>query len=231
MPARELTLEEQLKAMPPRPDWPDTAEPWMGGDVPRIVAAQIAWDKKREELMAAIRKRDAAKLFDPGPDESGRFSPSPFHTRGHVVEVAPQKLRVSKDSAFPKRIATQRMIDRYFRAGHIDPKEWKAADSLWQLWCRAGLNTRVTAAYEGFVAVAANRDGPFAAKSESAQLYLAAMSAVPYRSRGCIIHVVVCDWSASSWARGRGYGRSDSERVGMERLRAGIAGLIRFFGY
>lgn len=226
---RELTLEEQLAEL--EENRPPGMTPKMDGGYWGPSPELADYVRKHTALMRAIRERDAKLLADPGPDEGGRYSPTPASSRGHVVEVAPQKMRVSKDSAFPKRIATQRMIDRYFRANHINAKEWKAADSLWQLWCRAGLNTRVTAAYEGFIAEAANNDGPFAARSEAAQTYLAAMSAVPYRCRGVVIHVVVCDWSASSWAVMRGKGRSDSEWYGLDRLRAGIAGLIGFFRY
>jgi hypothetical protein len=71
------------------------------------------------------------RLVDPGPDEGGRFSPSPYLLQhGHSVEVAPQELRITKDSSFPKRITTQRMIDRYRVHGHITLVQWKAADIL-----------------------------------------------------------------------------------------------------
>lgn len=228
---RELTLEEQLAELDAN-EVPGTAlSDGMGG----VIAPdreRVEWAAKRAAVVKAIRQRDAKLLADPGPDEGGRYSPTPASSRGHVVEVAPQKMRVSKDSAFPKRIATQRMIDRYLRAHHITPAEWKAADRLWQLWCMAGLNSRVTATYSPNAGGGSgSRAAPFEAKSSAAQEYLLAMNAVPYHSRGCVIAVVVCDWSASSWARGRGLGQRDSERVGMERLRAGIAGLVRFFGY
>lgn len=228
---RELSLEEQLAELDASEAPGATVRDIVGSlNVPP--AERTAWARKRRALLDAIRQRDAKALADPGPDEGGRYSPTPASTRGHVVEIAPQKLRLSKDSAFPKRIATQRMIDRYFRAGHIDAREWKAADRLWQLWCMAGLESRVTATYSPVTGGGSGqRSAPFEAKSSAAQEYLTAMAAVPYRSRGCVTAVVVCDWSASSWARGRGYRRNDSERVGLVRLRAGIAGLLGFFGY
>lgn len=189
--------------------------------------------------MGRRRKSRSAKgkglrLVDPGPDEGGRYSPSPYALQhGHMVETAPKSLgsELPKDSAFPKRIATQRMIDRYFRAGHIEARQWKAADALWQLWCAAGLEASVVSRYSGMSGKGSSYTAPFEGRADSAAQYLAAMSAVPYRCRGCVIHVVVTDWPASDWARGRGLRGRDSESHGMERLRAGLSALALHFGY
>ena len=49
-----LTLEQQLAAMPPRPTWPEIAEPWMGPHVQPLVASQLEWDRRRADLGTAI---------------------------------------------------------------------------------------------------------------------------------------------------------------------------------
>jgi len=179
------------------------------------------------------KHRSRGRLRDPGPDQSGNYDVSPYAARGHVIEVAPKDLRSNPNSqAFPKRIATQRMIDRYFRAGHIDEREWKAATSLWELWCDAGLEAKVTSGYEPVTTNGqASQDHKIAKRVDGAREFVDAIDDVPYRSRGVVNAVVVLDWSASQWAAGRGLGRSDSERLGMMRLRAGLSALADAWGY
>jgi len=175
----------------------------------------------------------AQRLKDPGPDPAGNYDVSPYAARGHLVEVAPKDLRSNPNSAaFPRRIATQRMVDRYFRAGRIEEREWRAATALWGLWCDAGLEAKVTSGYEPVTTNGqASQDHKIAKRVDGAMGFVDAMAVVPYRSRGVVNAVVVLDWSASQWAAGRGLGRSDSERLGMRRLRAGLSALAASWGY
>ena len=173
------------------------------------------------------------RLRDPGPDEGGRFSPSPYALQhGHVVEVAPQELRITKDSSFPKRITTQRIIDRYRVHGHIDVREWQAANALWRLWCEAGREAKVASGYDPVVVSSSpSTDGMVAKRIDAAFQFVVVMAVVPYRSMGCVRAVVIEDWPASQWAHGRGYRGRDSERLGLARLRPGLSALADYFGY
>jgi hypothetical protein len=189
--------------------------------------------RSRKSKSAACIDKKRRRLQDPGPDEGGRFSPSPYALQhGHVVEVAPQELRITKDSSFPKRITTQRVIDRYRSQGHITLREWRAANYLWQLWCESGSNARLASAYDPvMVSSSPNLDGMIAKRVDAAAMFLDVIRCVPYRSTGCVRAVVIEDWSASQWARGRGYSRHDSEHHGLTRLRPGLSALADHLGY
>lgn len=179
-------------------------------------------------------KAKAMRMVDTGPDEGGRWSPSPWLLQhGHVVETAPKDLggELPKDSAFPKRIATQRMIDRYRTHGHITPVQWAAASRLWELFHGAGWNPRITSGYSGKVDNETTHGAQLSHRIEAAELYLKAMMAVPYRAKGVVIHVVIIDAAASDWARVRGHSARDSARHGMDRLRAGLSALAKHFAY
>lgn len=180
-------------------------------------------------------KAKAMRMVDTGPDEGGRWSPSPWLLQhGHVVETAPKDLggELPKDSAFPKRIATQRMIDRYRTHGHIDLREWRAANHLWTLWHEAGLNARLASGYDPvMVQSSKSTDGLVAKKVDAATMFVSVMAGVPYRSAGVVRAVVIEDWSASQWANGRGFVGRDSERHGLARLRPGLQALARILGY
>lgn len=177
--------------------------------------------------------REPKRLVDPGPDEGGRYSPSPFLLQhGHKVEAAPQELRTSKDSSFPKRITTQRVIDRYKAQGHITPAEWNAANFLWSTWMQAGASAKITASYDPVVvSLTPSPDNMLARKVDAAALMVSMLADVPYRSRGCVRAVVIDDMTAADWARCRGYRGHDSERVGLARLRAGLQALVAIFAY
>ena len=189
--------------------------------------------KRRKQRGKARRVGVATtRLVDPGPDEGGRWSPSPYRLQhGHEVEVAPQQLRTSKDSSFPKRIATQRMIDRYHRHQLITHAQWKAADTLWQLWDAAGFNPRIIGGYAEYVSKSAQHEGQLSHRIEAADRYLIAMRRVPLRAKGCVTHVVITDAPASDWARIRGYNQRESKRRGLHRLRQGLTALATHFGY
>lgn len=225
-----LTLEQQIEVMPARPTL-DPVEPWMDA---AGAEAQVAWDRRRAELLKAISHRDAKKLRDPGRDGSGNYSPSPYAARGHDVEIAPKSLgkELPKEASFPKRITTQRMIDRYKARSQVTLRQWRAANTLWEWWNAMGLEQRVAAGYE-IVTVhsSPSKDGLIAKKLDAATCWTEAMQAVPYRSRGVVRAVVVEDQSAGAWAHQRGVRRDDSGRVGMGRLRAGLQALAEHLKY
>lgn len=229
-----LTLEQQLGAMPHRPTFPVIAEPWMGDHVGPTIVSQVEWDRRRSELLDAIKRRDAKRLRDPGKDASGNFDVSPYAARGHQVAVAQKKLgaELPKDGSFPKRIETQRMIDRYKIRSQITLKQFRAAEFLLEAWQASGLEPSMVANYDP-VNVSGNstKDALIAKRVDAATTWVALIDMVPYRSRGVVRAVVVEDLSAGEWALARGYRRDDSGRIGMGRLRSGLSALVVHLGY
>lgn len=226
-----LTLEQKITALGPRPTL-DAVEPWMdrAGS-----SAQITWDNQVADLQRQIRERDAAaaRIVDPGR-VAGKFSPSPYATRGHRVEVAPKKLdkTLPKDSDFPKRVTTQRVVDRLERRGTISHAEHRAAEKLWEWWNLAMTGDRLVAAYEPVtVHTSPNSDRLVAKRMEAAEEYLALMGMVPYRCRGVVTHVVINDWDLSTWGRDRGFSSSHSTRRGGRLLSQGLSALARKLCY
>lgn len=233
---RELSLEEQLREHDANEVRGDPVRfKGIGGDEGHLIIPndlRVEWARKRAEIVARIRKRDSIAMADPGKNASGHFDVPPYVARGHLVDTAPRDLRASPDSQFPKRIATQRVIDRYRAHGHISEREWKAANFLWSLWCEAGSNARMASAYDPvMVSSSPDMGGTVAKRLDAAAQFVALMAKVPYRSAGCVRAVVIEDWSASQWARGRGYTRHDSEAHGLKRLRPGLSALADSFGY
>lgn len=186
--------------------------------------------RKRKSRRA---KKVARRLREIGPDASGRFDVNPYTARGHVVEVAPQELRVTKDSGYPKRVTTQRIIDRYHVRGHIDDREWKAADTLWRVWCESGLEAKVTSGYEPVTTHGlASQDAKIAKRLDAVIAFTVLLGdAVPYHSRGVVKAVVIDELSAAAWAKVRGFRHRDSERHGLDRLRSGLQALAAYLGY
>lgn len=185
--------------------------------------------KRRSRRAKAIER-----LRDSGPDASGNFGVNPYAARGHVVETAPKELRSNADSSqFPKRIITQRVIDRYRAHGHITHAEWQAANALWEIWCASGLEAKVISGYEPVTTHGqANQDGKIAKRVDAVTALTVLMGdAIPYRCRGVVRAVVIEDRSASDWAKTRGKGDRDSERHGLARLRPGLQALAHVLGY
>lgn len=202
---------------------------YAGSDDPE----RMAWARKRVELVDKIRKRDAKAMRDPGRDASGNYSPSPYAARGHKVEIAPKDLgkELPKDSQFPKRIATQRVIDRYRAHGHIDEAEWAAADKLWRLWMESGAEFRVTGGYDPiFVQSSQSIDHIMAKRVDAADMLNEIWANLPWRSRGCVRAVVIEDIPAADWSRAKGYGVNQSKTHGLNRLRLGLQALVDLFG-
>jgi len=224
------TLEEQLKAMPPRPKL-DAREPWMDA---AGVEAQIAWDRQRRGLLVAIFRRDNKLARDPGADASGNFAPSPYATRGHDVEIAPKTLgkELSKDASYPKMVATQRVIDRYKARSQITFKQFRAAEFLLRAWQASGLEPSMAANYDPVqIPGSTTVDARIAKRVDGATAWVDLMAAVPYHSRGVVRAVVIEDRTAGEWARQRGIRQDDSGRVGMGRLRAGLSALVDYLRY
>ncbi len=232
-PSLEAQLEAHDEAAPEAPTY---GGPWLGSsedvklDVPS--ADRMAWARRRLELTDAIRQRDAKALEDPGADASGNYSPAPSSARGHTVERAHREARKSQGSQFPKRITTQRVIDRYRAQGHITPAEWRAASFLWDAWVRAGAGARLASGYDPVVVSSSSSPGALLARQmDAAALVVSMLADVPYRSRGCVRAVVIEDLTAAEWARGRGFRHHDSEHHGLARLRAGLQALVAIFSY
>lgn len=224
------TLEEQMKAMPPRPRL-DAREPWMDA---AGAEAQVAWDRHRRELLRAIAHRDAKKLRDPGSDASGNFAPSPYAVRGHDVEVAPKALgeELPKDASYPKMVATQRVIDRYKARSQISLKQFRAAELLLRAWMDSGLEPSMVANYDPVqIPGSTTVDARISKRVDGTMAWLELLDAVPYHSRGVVRAVVIEDRTAGEWARQRGVRRDDSGRVGMGRLRAGLSALVDHLRY
>jgi hypothetical protein len=182
---------------------------------------------------ARVAAKRAERLRNTGPDASGNFGVNPWSARGHVVEVAPKELRDNPNSQqFPKRIATQRMIDRYFAHGHISQAEHRAADAMWQAWVNAGLEARVCAGYDpDAVQGGGSTDGIVAARIDGAFTMGAYLGCVPARCRGVVRAVVIEDISASDWARKWGYSGRASKRHGLARLSQGLSALAQHLGH
>lgn len=223
-----LTLEQQLEALGKRPRL-DPREPWMDY---YGAQAQVEWDKRTRELREAIKYRDAKRLRDPGPDVSGNYDVSPFMlAKGHKAEVVDRELRTGPDTSFPRRIATQRMIDRYMAHGHIDGDEWLAADKLWRLFVESGARFSDTANYSPiFIESTTDIDAIIAEKLDAATLLNGIWRELPWRSKGCVRAVVIEDRPASDWSQAAGYSVRQSKNHGMTRLRHGLQRLVELFG-
>lgn len=235
---RELSLEEQLRVLddnaPPGPLMFDGPS---GLELATPSAERMEYVRKRADIVARLRKREAKALADPGRDEGGRMSPSPYALQhGHRVETAPKSLgkELPKDGAFPKRIVTQRVIDRYKAHKHITGREWLAADRLLQTWHEARVTPTTTALYSpthGVINKMPSSDEKIARHMEAAVTMVEIWEAgVPWRCRGCVQAVVIDDMSAADWARKRGYGQNQSKTHGLARLRQGLQALADYFG-
>lgn len=188
--------------------------------------------KPRLTKFARLAAKRAERLRNVGPDASGNYGVNPYAARGHVVEVAPKELRDNPNSQqFPKRIVTQRIIDRYLAHGHISHAEHSAADVMWRAWCDAGLEARVCSGYDpDTVSGGASTDGLVAARIDGAFTMKTFLDLVPTRCRGVVRKVVIEDIPASAWAQQWGYSGRASERHGLARLTQGLSALAQHLG-
>lgn len=189
--------------------------------------------KPKGTKFARLAAKRAERLRNVGPDASGNYGVNPYAARGHVVEIAPKELRDNPNSQqFPKRIATQRMIDRYLAHGHISQAEHRAADGMWQAWVNAGLEARVCAGYDpDTVSGGGSTDGVVAVRVDGAIKLVGLLKVIPARCRGVVRAVVIEDISASDWARERGYGDRASKGHGLARLTQGLRALAQHLGH
>lgn len=189
--------------------------------------------KPKATKFARLAAKRAERLRNVGPDASGNYGVNPYAARGHIVETASKEIDkiLPPHSQFPKRIATQRMIDRYLAHGHISDAEWKAADLLWRTWCDAGLEPRMCAGYDpDAVSGGGSTDGIVAARIDGADAMVGILALVPVRCRGVVRAVVIEDVSASAWARKWGYAHRASEVHGLARLNQGLRALAQHLG-
>lgn len=190
--------------------------------------------KPKATKFARLAAKRAERLRNVGPDASGNYGVNPWAARGHIVEVAPKELRDNPNSQqFPKRIATQRMIDRYLAHGHISQAEWSAAAILWQAWMTSGLEPAIIAGYDRDRLSGHRRvsmDGLVSSRIDGAAAIVDIMGLIPVRCRGVVRAVVVEDIAASAWARKWGYSGRASERHGLARLTQGLSALAQHLG-
>jgi len=236
-----LTLEGQYTALGMRPvgameplqRWFAT-EPWMGGFISAAAFRQVEWDRRARELREAIRRRDAKRARDPGPDVSGRFDVNPFLVaKGHKVEVAPKHLRSDPDSqSFPKRMTTQRVIDRLKARGTISHREWMAGTVLWERWSQAVTGDRLVSAYEFITTYGSpNIDRLVEKRLDAAMVYLDCMALIPVRFRGVVMHVVVDDLDLSAWGVKTAKSERSRRRRAAKLLTRGLSALAKGLGY
>ncbi len=188
--------------------------------------------KPKATKFVRLAAKRAERLRNVGPDASGNYGVNPYAARGHLVEIAPKELRDNPNSQqFPKRISTQRMIDRYLAHGHISQAEHQAADAMWRAWCDSGLEARVCSGYDpDTVSGGASTDALVAARIDGASTIVGYLDVVPTRCRGVVRAVVIEDISASDWARKWGYGGKASKEHGLTRLSQGLRALAQHLG-
>lgn len=235
----ERSLEEQLREHdadevpgdPVRDNFTDTL------NTPS--AERVEWVRKRNEILGKMRTRTLSLMAD-HPDEAGRFSPSPYLVQhGHVIEDAPRQLKIKErgkhgvdDSAFPKRIATQRMLDRYHVQHLITRRQWRGGDRLWRLWRSTGLDPKLCANYSpDIISSSGDPDARMVGRGDAMADYLAAMAKVGAVGAGVLVYVVVWDGSAQDWALSRGHSRRLASAVGQAFLSDSLDILAAHFGY
>lgn len=233
--AQEVSLEEQLREL-------DANE--VPGDPVRILDSdgdfkqpnpeRVEWARKRAEIVARLRRREAKRMADPGKDASGNFGPSPYAVVGHVVDVAPKDLgaELPKDSAFPKRITTQRMIDRYKAQGLLTARQWKAGDRLWRIWRDSGRDPNIIGNYSpDVIRGAADPDGRMIGRTEAVADWEDCRRLCGVLGFQVLVDVVIWDRSANDWALSKRHSAKLSRHIGMAFLRGGLDVLAAHFRY
>ncbi|CAB4167474.1 hypothetical protein UFOVP860_22 [uncultured Caudovirales phage] len=228
-----LSLEEQLRRHDEDPpDGPVMNDRGKGLklDAPSVERAQ--WANRRIELVDAIRRRDGKRMRDPGRDASGNFGPSPYAERGHRMETAPREMRDRPESQFPKRLSTQRVVDRLLDRGVISAMEWRAAKALWEAYCGAGEAARLVAAYSpNSVHSTPDPDGLACKRIDAGGHYMALRSMIPARCLGVVIHVVINDWELSAWGLRTVRSERARRQQGEKRISKGLSALARRLKY
>jgi len=229
------SLDEQLAAH-------DAAEPRDGivldpeDATPGAPSAdRRAWARRRLQLVGEVRHRDSKRMRDPGPDEGGRMSASPYVLQhGHVEEVAPKDLgkELPKDSQFPKRIATQRMIDRYETKKLLTARQWRAGDRLWRIWRESGRDPSLIGNYSPTtIRGTLDPDRKMIGRTEAVADWEECRRLSGVLGFSALVDVVIWDRSASDWARSKGHSARVSADIGMAFLRGGLDVLAAHFRY
>lgn len=164
------------------------------------------------------------------------MSPSPYALQhGHETEVAPKSLgkELPKEpSAFPKRITTQRMIDRYRAQGLLTARQWKAADRLARIWRDTGRNPSLVASYSpDQVRGSVDPDAKMIGRTDAVADWEECRRLCGVLGFGALVDVVVWDRSASDWAASKRTTARDCATVGMAFLRLGLDTLAAHFRY
>lgn len=232
------SLEEQLRELDANevPGDPVRAPSVAGGEGYLIQpsAERVAYVRQRDEIARRLRRREAKRLADPGPDESGNYSPTPAAARGHVIEIAPKDLGTDlpKYSAFPKRIATQCMIDRYKAQGLITSRQWRAGDRMFRLWRELGREPALTAGYSpDRIKAPADPDAKMVGRSDADAEIGLCRQLTGVLGFELIEHVVRWGRPAGEWKARKAM--PDRRRIdfAMEMLRQNLEILARHFRY
>ena len=226
----ERSLEEQLRELdenaPPGPVVFD-------GKLLPPSSDRMAWVRRRQEIVTRLRRREAKRMGDPGPDPSGNYSPSPYAARDHVVEVAPKELKASADSInFPKRITTQRMIDRYKAQGLLTARQWRAADRLWRIWRQTGRDPNMIANYSpDQVRGSGDPDGKMVGRGDAVADMDFCRMLTGVLGFSLLVHVVIWDRPASEWTAIKRTSARYKKAFGMDMLQQNLDILARHFRY
>lgn len=235
---RELSLEEQLRELDANevPGDPVRMRDVAGRTGPLIQPSpeRVAWVRKRADIVARLRKREGKRLADPGKDASGNFSPSPYAVVGHVIGVAPKDLgtELPKDGSFPKRIETQRMIDRYRAQGLLTARQWKSADRLWRIWRDSGRDPNLIGNYSpDAIRGTTDPDAKMIGRTEAIADWEDCRRLCGVLGFGLVVDVVIWDHSAADWAARKGHSTRDQATIGMALLRGTLDTLTAHFRY
>ena len=235
---RELSLEEQLRELDANevPGDPVRMRDVASATGPLIQPSpeRIAWVRRRADIVARLRKREAKRMADPGKDASGNFAPSPYAAVGHVVGVAPKDLGIElpKDGSFPKRIETQRMIDRYRAQGLLTARQWRSADRLWRIWRDGGRDPSLVGNYSpDVIRGTADPDAKMIGRTEAVAEWEDCRRLCGVLGFGLLVDVVVWDHSAADWAARKGHSTRDQATIGMALLRGTLDTLTAHFRY
>lgn len=198
-------------------------------------AERQAWVRHRLALVGAIRRRQAKALRDPGRDHAGNYDVHPHQlAHGHKAGLAPPDLRASPESSFPRRIETQRYIDRCLVRGHLSRRQHQAAERFLSDWTATGRNSLVSVAYAPRLVDGGTMhpERRMIGRTGAVIEYEKAVAELGRLERACVQAVVIEDMTASDWARSRGVQREQSaQAVGTFTLRAALDTLSDHYGY
>lgn len=236
--AAARSLEQQLRELEANevPGTPVKARGFAGdaGYFVQPSPERVAWAKNRHDKASRLRRREAKRLADPGPDQSGNYGPTPAAARGHVVEIAPKDLGTDlpKHSAFPKRVATQCMIDRYKAQGLITARQWRAGDRMYRLWRELGREPALTAGYSpDRIKTATDPDAKMVGRSQADAEIEACRALMGVLGFDLIEHVIRWGMPAGEWKTRKAMPNRRRMDFAMEMLRQNLEILARHFRY